>query len=255
MKTILIGMAIADLVVMTAVWWRQKSTKNANAVDMIWALGIGLQTAILAFVLNGDPFRRLVIAGMVGFWALRLGGHLFFDRVLSGPEDGRYTRFRREWSPLAFYFLFVVQAALMFLLPLTFLASLSSYSFFPSGLDFLAAGVWGVGILGETVADRQLARFRSDPSNKGKTCRDGLWKYSRHPNYFFEWLIWCAYIPFAIGSSFFILALLGPGLLLFLLLKVSGVPATEAQALISRGDDYRNYQKTTSAFFPWFPKE
>jgi steroid 5-alpha reductase family enzyme len=104
------------------------------------------------------------------------------------------------------------------------------------------------------LADRQLTRFRADPANKRKTCRRGLWRYSRHPNYFFEWLLWTSYVPLSWGSPIFALSLLGPGLLFLFLTRVSGIPPTEAQALASRGDDYRAYQRTTSAFFPWFPR-
>jgi steroid 5-alpha reductase family enzyme len=183
-----------------------------------------------------------------------LAAHLFFDRVLTGIEDGRYTRFRRELSPVAFYGLYVAQGVLIFLLPLTFLGALNNRTPFPAVLDIVALVLWTVSIVGEFIADRQLARFRAQPANRGRTCRVGLWKLSRHPNYFFEWLIWCAYIPLAIGSPSFLFAILGPSLLLFFLLKVSGVPPTEAQALTSRGDDYRDYQKSTSVFIPWFPR-
>ncbi len=255
MKTTLIISAIVSWAVMTLLWLRQRKTHNATSVDMVWAFGIGLETIALAVVMEGHPLRRAVIAGLVSLWSLRLGGHLFFDRVKSGVEDGRYTRFRREWNAVAFYGLFVAQAVLVFLLPLTFLGGFSSERPFPSSLDIIAFALWSASILGEGIADRQLARFRADPANKGRTCREGLWRFSRHPNYFFEWLIWCAYIPFAVGSAHFFTALLGPSLLLFFLLKVSGIPPTEAQALESRGDDYRRYQRTTSAFIPWFPKE
>ncbi len=240
---------------MTLLYYRQTITKNATSVDMYWALGIGIQTALIAWKSDGDLVRRVVIAILVGAWSLRLGSHLYFDRVLKGEEDGRYARFRKELSSLAFFGLYMAQAVLVFLLPLTFLGAFNNSVAFPSSLDILALALWGGSIFGEGTADRQLARFRANPSNRGKTCRDGLWKYSRHPNYFFEWLIWCAYIPLSIGSSQFFVALLGPALLLFLLLKVSGVPPTEAQALVSRGDDYRDYQRTTSVFIPWFSKE
>jgi steroid 5-alpha reductase family enzyme len=239
----------------TLLWWRQTFTKNATSVDAAWALGIGIQTALLAARADGDVLRRVVIAVLVGVWALRLAGHLFFDRVLKGVEDGRYARFRREWSPAAFYGLYVIQGVLVFLLPLTFLAAFNNPRPFPAPEDFLGVGLWILAVSGEAVADRQLARFRADPANRGKTCRDGLWHYSRHPNYFFEWLIWCAYLPLSIGSPLFFVALLGPVLLLVLLLTVSGVPPAEAQALASRGDDYRLYQETTSVFIPWFPKK
>jgi steroid 5-alpha reductase family enzyme len=107
----------------------------------------------------------------------------------------------------------------------------------------------------EAAADAQLSKFKSDASNKGHTCQAGLWRYSRHPNYFFEWLIWMAYALFAFASPGGSFGLISPALILFFLLRVTGIPATEAQALRSRGDEYRRYQQTTSAFVPWFPKE
>lgn len=255
MKTLLIVAPFVMLAAMTALWARQLKTRNATAVDAVWAVLIGLQTVAMAALATGDPVRRLVIAVLVGGWALRLSLHLYLDRVRTGVEDGRYARFRREWSQGAFYGLYVAQAALSYTLPLTFLGGLMNASPFPSALDVLALAAWAVCVFGEWTADRQLARFRAVPSNKGRTCREGLWRYSRHPNYFFEWLIWCAYIPLAVGSPYAWAALIGPSMLLFFLLKVSGVPPTEAQALASRGDDYRDYQRTTSVFVPWFPKE
>ena len=114
--------------------------------------------------------------------------------------------------------------------------------------------VWLASLVGESIADLQLARFRSNPRNRGKTCRDGLWRYSRHPNYFFEWLHWFAYVCLAWGSPWFVLSLIGPALMLVSLCWVSGIPFVEAQSLRSRGDDYREYQRTTSMLIPWFPK-
>lgn len=240
---------------MVLLYWRQTFTQNATSIDAYWALCIGIQTAMLALRTDGDALRRGVIAILVGSWAIRLATHLYVHRVRTGVEDGRYARFRREWSKFAFFSLYLAQGVLIFVLPLTFLGAFQNSTPFPSILDFVALGLWMASIIGEAIADRQLARFRSNPANKGKTCREGLWRYSRHPNYFFEWLIWCAYIPLSIGSSLFWIALLGPVLLLFFLLKVSGLPPTEKQALASRGDDYRRYQETTSAFVPWFSKE
>ncbi|KAG1359915.1 hypothetical protein G6F61_014465 [Rhizopus arrhizus] len=117
-----------------------------------------------------------------------------------------------------------------------------------------AAGVWLLSVGGEALADRQLARFRANPANKGRTCRDGLWRYSRHPNYFFEWLHWFTYVLLAVGSPLWWMAWLGPLLMYVFLRWISGIPFTEQQALRTRGDDYREYQRRTSAFFPWFPK-
>jgi len=115
--------------------------------------------------------------------------------------------------------------------------------------------IWLLAVGGETLADRQLAAWRADPAHRGRTCRAGLWRYSRHPNYFFEWLHWWSYPLLAWGSPEWWLTLLGPALMLYTLLKVTGIPYTEQQALASRGDDYRAYQRTTSAFVPWFPKQ
>jgi len=118
-----------------------------------------------------------------------------------------------------------------------------------------AVALWLLGVLGESIADAQLARFRNDPSNRGKTCRDGLWRYSRHPNYFFEWLHWFAYVLLAIGSPISWLAWTGPVVMYAFLRWISGIPFTEAQALRTRGEDYARYQRSTPMLFPWFPKE
>ena len=119
----------------------------------------------------------------------------------------------------------------------------------------MAVILWVVAWLGEAVADAQLAKFKADPASKGRTCRVGLWRYSRHPNYFFEWLTWVAFAWFATSSPNGWIGWISPALILYFLLRVTGIPATEEQALRSRGENYRRYQETTSAFLPWFPKK
>jgi steroid 5-alpha reductase family enzyme len=114
--------------------------------------------------------------------------------------------------------------------------------------------IWSVAIFGEARADRQLAHFRADPQNHGHVCREGLWYYSRHPNYFFEWLHWWAYVVMAIDAPDWLLTWIGPVAMGWALLKVTGIPVAEAQALASRGEEYATYQRTTNAFFPWFPR-
>jgi Predicted membrane protein len=120
-----------------------------------------------------------------------------------------------------------------------------------SVVEFVAAALWVIGFAGESTADRQLLHFRLDPQNRGRTCQLGLWRYSRHPNYFFEFLMWVAYALFASATPFGWIAFACPAVMLFLLLKVTGIPATEAQALRTRGDEYHEYQRTTSVFVPW----
>jgi steroid 5-alpha reductase family enzyme len=123
-----------------------------------------------------------------------------------------------------------------------------------SPLEWAGLSLWVVALLGETAADAELKRFKADPANKGKTCRKGLWNYSRHPNYFFEWLIWVAFFLAALASPYGWISLLCPVLMFIFLFKVTGIPMTETQALKTRGKDYRDYQRTTSMFVPWFKK-
>ena len=123
------------------------------------------------------------------------------------------------------------------------------------GTEIAGAALWLLALAGEARADRELAAFKRDPANQGRVCDRGLWRYSRHPNYFFEWLVWVAYFVFALASPWGWIAILGPASILFLLLRVTGIPMTEEQSIRSRGDAYRRYQRTTSAFVPWFPQQ
>ncbi len=243
---------------MTLLWLVQLRTRNAGIVDVGWAAALGGLAVYCAWVSDGWIVRRVLVAVLGGLWGARLAFHLLTDRILGKPEEGRYVTLRERWRrhvDTSFWIFFQAQALLAVVLALPFrLASLDSavgLSFY----DVLGAALWLTGWIGESVADRQLARWKVDPARRGRTCRQGLWRYSRHPNYFFEWLIWCGYATVALGAAWGWLGMMSPLLILYFVLKVTGIPPTEAQALKSRGDDYRNYQKTTSAFFPWFPRE
>jgi steroid 5-alpha reductase family enzyme len=145
--------------------------------------------------------------------------------------------------------LYQTQAAVAVLFSLPILGAMRS-----GRLDTLAAiGVvtWLIAVAGESLADRQLARFRANRANQGLVCRDGLWRYSRHPNYFFEWIHWWAYVLIGHGA---LLTWIGPIGMLVFLFRITGIPYTELQALKSRGERYRAYQRTTSVFVPWFPR-
>lgn len=254
---LLTGAAIVGAL-MLFLWVIHLLIGNAAVVDVGWAAGLGLLAVYYAYAGPGYSARRYVIAGMAAIWSFRLAGYLLFARVIGHPEEGRYVQLRQDWKtnlPVRFFFFFEFQALLDLALSLPFLlACLNTLA--PLGiLEKLAATIWLIGILGEAIADAQLDVFKKNAANKGKTCRAGLWEYSRHPNYFFEWIIWVGYAVFALGSPGGWLGLFSPALILYFLLGLTGIPATEAQALRSRGDEYREYQRTTSAFIPWFPKK
>lgn len=243
---------------MALLWLVQKIRQDASLVDVAWSTGLGMLAIFYALTASGYPPRRFLVAGVAGLWAFRLATYLFFNRILGKPEDGRYQTLRRQWGARAqpyFFLFFQAQALLDVIFSLPFLVVVSNPR--PEFSWWEGAGVlaWLLAVAGESLADRQLARFRADRRNHGKTCRLGLWRYSRHPNYFFEWLHWWSYVLMAVGAPYWWLTLIGPALMLYLLFKVTGIPATEAQALASRGDDYRAYQRATSAFVPWFPKK
>lgn len=241
--------------VMTLGWWWQRRHRNAGIVDALWALLLAAAGVFHAVSGHGTPSARILIALCASAWGLRLGLHLW-HRVHHEPEDGRYRALREHWqgSQRAFFLFFQFQAGLVVLFSLPFAAV--AWNTHPHPL-WLVAGVaiWLLALVGESIADRQLARFRADEANRGRTCRAGLWRYSRHPNYFFEWLTWIGYALMAIGSPLVWMAWLGPVVMYLFLRYLSGIPFTEQQALRNRGDDYRAYQSSTSAFFPWFVRD
>lgn len=242
-------------VLMMALGWRwQRHHSNTGIVDVLWAAGLCGAAVLLALLGTGTAAPRLALGVLGGLWGLRLARHLW-RRVRREPEDGRYRALREHWQgdQRRLFAFFQFQALLIPLFALPFVAVATNAA---TSLPWLAAGVaiWIAGVLGEAVADAQLARFRADPRHHGRTCRHGLWRYSRHPNYFFEWLHWFAYVALAVGSPLAWLAWSGPVLMWLFLRFISGIPFTEAQALRTRGEDYRAYQRSTPMLFPWFPK-
>lgn len=253
-----IALALAFcVIVMAALWIYATSRKDASVVDVAWAGLLGILAIGYASLGDGEPQRR-VLAGVVGgFWGIRLSLHLLIDRVLrAAHEDGRYQELRVSWGDRAnwnFFFFFLAQGVLAAALSAPF--AMAAFASAPlRTLDYAAGALWLVALLGESLADRQLAAWRRLPSNRGRTCRAGLWRYSRHPNYFFEWLMWCSYASIASAAPLGWLAWLAPIVMFLLITRVTGIPPTEARALRSRGEDYRRYQESTSAFLPWFPK-
>lgn len=252
---LLFGGWLVMAVVMVLVWLLQRWSGDAGIVDVMWSAGVGALGVVYAALSSGDPWRRLLIGLMAGIWGLRLALYLL-QRVRRLPEDGRYTTMRQDWGEHAqrnLFIFFQVQAfwSVLFAVPMLIAAANSAP---PGWLDGLGLVIWIISVAGETIADRQLGRFRLDPDNRGKVCRRGLWYYSRHPNYFFEWLHWWAYVCLGLLAPWGWLTLGGPLVMLYFLFKVTGIPPTEAQAVRTRGEAYRDYQRTTSVFFPWPPR-
>lgn len=250
MNIILTG-AAAVSGLMCVLWLLHFPMRNASIVDPGWAAGMAILALIYGFLGDGYWPRSALMMAMGAIWGSRLCLYLLM-RVLGHPEEGRYVEIRRKWgSNIGFKFLlfFEGQAALCVLLAIPFYIAARNAEPQLSALELIAVAIWLIAVAGESLADAQLAAFKRNPANKGKTCRAGLWNYSRHPNYFFEWLVWVAFAVFAHHWT----ALLSPALMLYFLLRVTGIPATEAQALRTKGDDYRDYQQRTSMFVPWFP--
>jgi len=232
--------------------------ENYGIVDIAWSYAFGLLAVFYSLFGSGWAPRRILLATLAVLWSVRLGTHLAVRVIGHHPvEDGRYQQLRRDWAdgfaPRMFGF-FQMQAVSVVLLGVVFLPSVlnPAPAFHP--LEFAGLALWLIALGGETVADAQLAAFKRQPARRGAICDTGLWRYSRHPNYFFEWLIWVAWLVFALASPWGWIAAIGPLAMLYLLLRVTGIPLTEEQNVRSKGDAYRRYQQTTSAFVPWFPR-
>ncbi len=248
---------VAMVGVMSLLYWAARHMGNAGIVDAGWALGVAGLAVGYAVAADGDAVRRMLLALMAFGWGSRLGLHIFFDRVLGKEEDGRYRTLKTAWGGEGrqMFRFFMLQAVFTIFFSLPFLPVAAWRAPISILSVSLALIIWATAITGESVADHQLARWRAQPENHGKTCRTGLWRYSRHPNYFFEWVHWWAYVVLGLTAPWGWLTLLGPAVMLLFLYRITGIPYTEAQSLKSRGDDYRRYQQTTSAFFPWFPRK
>ena len=256
----LAAIAVALSVLMSGAWLVQQRTGNSGWVDTIWTFALGLTgVAGALWPVAGaaaNP-RQWLVAALVTVWSIRLGSHIAL-RTAAISDDPRYAAFASEWgvdSPRRM-FLFLQNQGLGSI-PLVF--SIFVAARFPADAlrvqDYLGVVILFVGIAGEALADAQLKTFRANPANKGRVCDIGLWRWSRHPNYFFEWFGWLAYPVIAISPDYVWgwATLLAPVFMYWILVHVTGIPPLEAQMLRSRGERYRDYQARTSPFFPLPP--
>lgn len=252
---------LIDLALMAVALIINQLTKRAGIVDVMWSFCILIASVYSAvFHDQGDIWTRILIGAIGVLWFGRLGLHLLKRYQHETQEDGRYANMRQasgkyETPVFIIFFIFQAGLALLFSIPMWWLTQIPTSEWRPfHGWVLLFAAAWLIiALWGETTADRQLAKFRQSPHNRGKTLRSGLWAYSRHPNYFFEWLHWFVYPLIGIEAGLYGLWLY-PILMFLFLYYVTGIPFTEKQALLSRGEDYRLYQQQTSLFFPRSPR-
>jgi steroid 5-alpha reductase family enzyme len=256
---ILTGGAVLLAVLFFVTWRLSLRWNNFSFVDVTWALSFAPVAVWYAGMSEGWDLRRWVVASLVAGWSLRLGVYLW--RRVAGhhpAEDVRYAVLREKWKanlPKAFFWFFMGQGVLVWLLmlPVFLVAGQAEEKWHP--LEMVGLLVWVLGLVGEGVADGQLARFKKRNQDPKAICTVGLWYYSRHPNYFFQSLLWWGLFLMALPAPWGWLALLAPMAMLHFLLNVTGIPLTEKLAVEKRGEIYREYQRTTSAFVPWFKRQ
>jgi len=251
---LLIGLVIM-LVLFAVVWAIGVKIRNYSFLDVMWSYGVAILAPLYAVAGPGDVGRKVAFTVLGTAWSLRLGTYIFFRVLKHHPkEDVRYEGLRQRWHGSGMFLLFhEVQAVTVVIFSLPFL--LAAWRTVPlRALDLLGLAIVVVGLLGESLADHQMKRFKKDPASHGRVCDIGLWHYSRHPNYFFEFLTWVGFAIASIGQPYGWLTLICPVLMYYFLNKVTGIPLTEEYALKSKGDAYREYQRTTNAFVPWFRK-
>ena len=261
MTTLLSIYGIAALVIlgmMVALWLLSLWLKDASIVDIFWGTGFVI-TAWIYFFLTPDGFitRKLLIAGLTTIWGLRLSIHILVRNWGHG-EDFRYQKWREEsgvnWWWFSFFKVFVLQGLLMWIISISLLAA--QFSPTPARLtwlDYLGLLAWGIGFFFEAVGDWQLSRFKANPDNKGKLLNTGVWRYTRHPNYFGDAAQWWGYYLMAAAAGGF-WSIFSPILMTLLLRNVSGVAMLE-KTLKDTKPGYQEYVAITSAFIPWFPKK
>lgn len=258
MIAVLGAAAVAVAVLMLVTWGVSVAVRDASIVDLIWGLGFVIVAVVAAVVGDGWAGRRALLAVLVAVWGLRLSGYLTW-RNLGHGEDYRYVAMRKRWGDafwwVSLFQVFLLQGVLMWVVSLP--VQLAATAATPDGfgaLAFVGVALWTVGLLFETLGDAQLARFKADPDNAGRVMDKGLWRYTRHPNYFGDFCVWWGLFLVAAEAPVAWWGIVGPALMSFLLLRVSGVAMLE-KTIGKRRPGYEEYVRRTSAFFPRPPKE
>jgi steroid 5-alpha reductase family enzyme len=254
----LVGL-VAVILLMAALWLTSLALKNSSIVDIFWGPGFALAAWVYAVLTpSGYLPRRLLVLTLITLWGLRLGLHIAIRSVGKG-EDRRYVGWRASvgtaWWWQSLFRVFLLQGVLLWLIAMPLMAALAATV--PAALtpfDGVGALVWGIGFCFEAVGDWQLARFRADPRNRGQVLRAGLWRYSRHPNYFGDATLWWGLFIIALGVPGGFFTIFSPLVMTGFLMRVSGVPLLE-KSLTKTKPEYRDYIACTSEFIPWFPRQ
>lgn len=253
MFSVILMLAILMSALMAAAWALQRATGSSGWIDTVWSASVGLGGVLAVLVAEGDGWRRAIVCLFIIVWSLRLAGHIGL-RTRGAGEDPRYAKLIEKWGRAASLRLFIflqIQAVAAFVLVLAVYLAAGNAQGFPRALDLLATMVALVALAGEALSDAQLSKFRKTPEAKTGVCETGLWRYSRHPNYFFEWLFWCSFPLLAVQAHAVSWAsLAAPVMMYWLLVHVSGIPPLEEHMLKSRGEKFRALQRRVNAFFP-----
>jgi steroid 5-alpha reductase family enzyme len=257
----LIASALIALMAMLLTYQKAKKIDNFSIVDVTWSLNFTLISICFTLLSTGSLVHRVCLLLVIAAWSLRLAWHLH-RRIDGKPEEGRYVELRRKWSVngtdaflhrMRRFYYFQAISNVILALPMWVISNNQTPELTPleiCGFILMIISIWG-----EATADRQLSAFKAQQHNIGRVCNQGLWKYSRHPNYFFEWCVWVGLSGVSLSCGWW--GLTGPimaALMLYLLLKVTGIKATEDQNMRSKGAEYAHYQRTTSSFIPWFKR-
>ena len=249
---LLIGTALM-LTAFAVVWAICVRVKNYSFLDVSWSYGVLVLAPLYAWAGPGHHERKIAFTVLGAAWSLRLGTYILLRVLRHHPrEDVRYERLRERWPGKGMFLAFFeVQAITVVVFSIPFL--LAAWREMPlRDIDIAGLVISVLALAGESLADRQMKRFKDDAANKGRVCEAGLWRYSRHPNYFFEFLFWVGISIASLDTPHGWIALVCPALMYYFLTRVTGIPLTEEFAIKSKGDAYREYQRTTNAFVPWF---
>lgn len=258
MISVVVVLAVLMSLLMAGAWALQRMGGSSGWIDTVWSASVGLGGVVAVLLADGNGARRVAVLALVVVWSLRLASHIGL-RTRGAAEDPRYAKLIEQWGSKASVRLFLflqIQAVAAFVLVLAVYLAASNPHAFPGPVDVIAVIIAIGALAGEGSADAQLSRFRKSPAAKTGVCEAGLWRYSRHPNYFFEWLFWCSFPLLAVHAQGWSWAsVLAPVMMYWLLVHVSGIPPLEEHMLKSRGEAFRALQNRVNAFFPGPRKE